>query len=190
MRPVRNPGSFIGKIIWFAALGFGVLFLSGPVIGIVCVLLACVLSVASVLFPFVIVGLIVGLPIRAIFRRKTPSWSDVHRVADKVWRGSFVVPVRTANSVCRGAVTRFNGAGDRVRSGAQSLGAFFVEVICGAAVGTLFGLIASLDHPREEYLVYAGSAGAVLGIGVGLSRFRAWRGEVLEGEGWRVASET
>jgi hypothetical protein len=46
-------------------------------------------------------------------------------------------------------------------------------------VGALFGLIASLEHPRPEFLVYAGSAGAVLGIGVGLSRFRSWQSQEI-----------
>lgn len=175
MRHLRSPDGFFRKVFWLAALGFGVLFLSGPVIGIVCGILAVVLAVASTLFPFVIVGLIVWLPCRALFKGKPPSWSDVHVNAGKVWKASFVMPVHTATDVCRGAVTRFHGAGDRIKSGAQSLGAFFVEVISGAAVGALFGLIASLEHPRKEYILYAGSAGAVMGIGVGLSRFRAWQ---------------
>jgi hypothetical protein len=179
MRHARGPGCFIRKVFWFAALGFGVLFLSGPVIGIVCSILAVVLAIASVLFPFVIVGLIVGLPVRAILRGKQVAWSDVHQGAEKVWKTAFVAPVATASDVCRGAVTRFHGAGDRIKTGAQSLGAFFVEVISGAAVGTLLGLIASpsLEHPRPDYLVYAGSAGAVMGFGVGLSRFRSWQTE-------------
>jgi hypothetical protein len=180
MRYARGPGCFIRKLFWLAALGFGVLFLSGPVIGIVCVVLAVVLSIASTLFPFVIIGLLVWLPFRAIFRGKQVAWSDVHHGAGKVWKATFLVPVSTANDVCRGAVTRFHGAGERIKTGAQSLGAFFVEVISGAAVGALFGLIASLEHPRKDYILYAGSAGAVMGIGVGLSRFRAWR---VEGEG-------
>ena len=175
MRYARGPGCFIRKVFWLAALGFGVLFLSGPVIGIVCSILAVVLAIASVLFPFVILGLIVGLPLRAILRGKQVAWSDVHQGAGKVWKTTFVAPVNTASDVCRGAVTRFHGAGERIKTGAQSLGAFFVEVISGAAVGTLFGLIASLEHPRTDYLVYAGSAGAVMGIGVGLSRFRSWQ---------------
>ena len=183
MRFARGTGCIVRKVFCLAAIGFGVLVLSGPVIGVVCVVLGIVLSIASMLFPFAIVGLIVWLPLRAIFGNKETKWSDVQKNARTVFQGSFVVPVRTASGVCRGAVTRFHGAGDRIKSGAQSLGAFFVEVICGAAVGTLFGLIASLEHPREEYLIYAGSAGAVLGIGVGLSRFRAWRAELVEGGG-------
>jgi hypothetical protein len=175
MRNDRGPGCFVRKVFWLAALGFGVLFLSGPVIAIVCALLAVVLSIASTLFPFVIIGLVVWLPFRAMFKGKQPEWSDVHERAGKVWKAAFVMPVNTATDVCRGAVTRFQGAGERIKSGAQSLGAFFVEVISGAAVGALFGLIASLEHPRKEYLIYAGSAGAVMGIGVGLSRFRAWQ---------------
>ena len=190
MRFARGPGCFIRKVFWLAALGFGVLFLSGPVIGIVCLMLGAFLSIASILFPFVVIGLIVGLPIRALAGGKNANWSDVQKRAGSVWRGAFVIPVRTANGICRGAVTRFDGAGDRIRTGAQSLGAFFVEVFCGAAVGTLFGLMASFDHPQEHFLVYAGSAGAVLGIGVGLSRFRAWRGEIVEGNDWRIASES
>jgi hypothetical protein len=175
MRHVGNPGCFLRKVFWFAALGFGVLFLSGPVIGIVCAILALVLGIASTLFPFVIIGLLVWLPFRALFKGKQPTWADLHENAGMVWKASFVMPVNAAAEVCRGAVTRFRGAGDRIKSGAQSLGAFFVEVISGAAVGALFGLIASLEHPRKEYLLYAGSAGAVMGIGVGLSRFRAWQ---------------
>lgn len=181
MRFARGTGCIVRKVFCLAAIGFGVLVLSGPVIGIVCVFLGIVLSIASMLFPFVLIGLIVGLPLRALFGNKKMNWSDVHKRAGYVWRGSFVLPVRTASGVCRGAVTRFHGAGDRIKNGAKSLGAFFFEVLCGAAVGTLFGLIASLEHPREEYLIYAGSAGAVLGIGVGLSRFRAWRTELVEG---------
>lgn len=176
MRHAHGPGCLVRKVLWFAALGFGVLFLSGPVIGIVLALLAVVLSIASTLFPFVIIGLLVWLPFRALSKGKQPNWSELRENAGKVWKASFVMPVHTATDVCRGAVTRFQGAGDRIRSGAQSLGAFFVEVISGAAVGALFGLIASLEHPRKEYLLYAGSAGAVMGIGVGLSRFRAWQG--------------
>jgi hypothetical protein len=183
MRFARGGGCFVRKVFCLAAIGFGVIVLSGPVIAIVSVFLGIVLSIASVLFPFVLIGLVVGLPLRAIFGDKKTNWSDVQKRAGVVWRGSFVLPVRTANGVCRGAVTRFYGAGERIRSGAQSLGAFFIEVLCGAAVGTLFGLIASLEHPREDYLIYAGSAGAVLGIGVGLSRFRAWRAELVEGGG-------
>jgi hypothetical protein len=175
MRYVRGPGCFIRKVFWLAALGFGVLILSGPVIAIVSIVLTVVLSIATTLFPLVIVGLIFGLPIRALFKGRQASWSDVHQGADKVWRATFVVPVHTASDICRGAVTRFNGAGERIKTGAQILGAFFVEVISGAAVGVLFGLIASLEHPRRDYLLYAGSAGAVMGIGVGLSRFRAWQ---------------
>jgi hypothetical protein len=190
MRFDRGPGSFVRKVFWLAALGFGVLFLSGPVIAIVSLVLGLFLSIASVLFPFVLLGLIFWLPIRAIAGGKNVSWTDVQSRATTIWRRSFVVPVRTANGVCRGAVTRFHGAGERIRSGAQSLGAFFVEVFCGAAVGALFGLIACLDHPRPEYLTYAGSAGAVLGIGVGLSRFRAWRSELSDGDGWQVAGES
>ncbi|HEV8059095.1 MAG TPA: hypothetical protein VGP68_04455, partial [Gemmataceae bacterium] len=179
MRYVRGPGCFIRKVFWLAALGFGVLILSGPVIAIVSVVLTVVLTIASTLFPLVIVGLIFGLPIRALFKGKQAAWSDVHQGADKVWQAAFVAPVHTATDVCRGAVTRFHGAGDRIKTGAQILGAFFVEVISGAAVGTLFGLIASLEHPRRDYLLYAGSAGAVMGIGVGLSRFRAWHAHEL-----------
>jgi hypothetical protein len=181
MRLARESGCFVRKVFWLAAIGFGVLFLSGPVIGIVCMVLAIVLGIASMLSPFVVVGLIVWLPFRALFRGKDVSWSDVHHQAGFVWRSSFVVPVRTANGICRGAVTRFQGAGERIKIGARSLGAFFVEVICGAAVGALFGLMASsFDYPRTDYLIYAGSAGAVLGIGVGLSRFRAWQGELAD----------
>jgi hypothetical protein len=176
MRHMRTPGCVFRKVFWLAALGFGVLFLSGPVIGIVCVILAVVLSIASTLFPFVIIGLVVWLPFRALYKGKQPTWSDIHQNANMVWKASFVMPVSTAADVCRGAITRFQGAGERIKSGAQSLGAFFVEVVSGAAVGVLFAFIASsLEQPRKEHLLYAASAGAVMGIGVGLSRFRAWQ---------------
>src|SRR5258707_15204365 len=84
MRYVPGPGCFLRKVFWLAALGFGVLFLSGPVIAIVSVVLMVVLSIASTLLPLVIVGLIVWLPFRASLKGKQVAWSDVHHAAEQV----------------------------------------------------------------------------------------------------------
>jgi hypothetical protein len=176
MSHMHHPRTVAHKILAFVLLGLAIVFLSGPVIAVVAILFSVAFAIVSPLLPFALIGFLVWLPFRLLKVGKTAAWSDVHYKAGVICKTAFAGPVQTAAGVCKQAVSRSHECAERARLTAYNLGAFFCEVICGAAVGALFGYLVTYDpeakHVAEDPIIIAAMAGALLGIGVGLSRFQ------------------
>lgn len=184
----RNPGHFIKKFFWFALIGFCVLMLAGPavglaagVLGLAIGLVAAVLSVAIPILPFVAIGWVVAWSYKknvARLRREEIK-KDIREACDQfkqnvqeVCRDKIAPQVEKATQAYHDAVPHVKDAADRAKDGAGRVASFFVETVSGACLGVLLGLVCAGERDRAVYVAAAGLAGAGIGIGIGLSRLQ------------------
>jgi hypothetical protein len=149
------------KVILLAGLGFLTLLLIGPVLAVV----ATAVAVVAAVLPFILLGLAVWFPLqRWLCGRRPPSWHRLPRVK-AAWQ-------RTA-----GAVRRHGSqVGDTLRASGRTVAAFSLEVLSGAALGALLGLLRSPEGSVSALAILAGAGlGALVGVLVALARVRAWR---------------
>ena len=88
------PGRSIGKVCYFALIGFLALLLAGPVLGLLSVLFSIIVAIFSaalvafvVILPFAILGFVIVAPIKALSTGRPVQWSRLGNLCQKLWRG-------------------------------------------------------------------------------------------------------
>lgn len=167
-----HPGlpGFLKGLLLLALMGFALIFLSGPVLALFSVLFTIFVVVFSLLLPFLVIGLLVWLPIRFLFRGRQEAVRGFYR-AGQGWCRASVVPLQSGVHVCRRAYEAGRSAGRKGHDLGRLLGGVIVEAVCGALVGVLMGAIASTQYrPAETPLALGALIGGSLGMVVGVSR--------------------
>ncbi len=167
------PGHVLGKIGYFAAIGFLAILLAGPVLGLLSVVLSIALAIFSaaltvfiVILPFVIVGFVIMAPIEGALTGRPVQWSRLGDMCRGLWLKIWGLAWWFWKKLL-GSLHFF-----RRKMAALSIyvRVVFWEVVCGALVGAfLGGMVALHDLDKPEILIGA-LIGAILGAVVGTSR--------------------
>jgi hypothetical protein len=154
-----------------AVIGMGVMFLSGPLIGLFAMILAFILAGFSILLPFVVLGLLVWLPFRLLCYGSHAAWDDVCRTGRALWWAAGAAPIRGCVRSCSGAGRLGKQVGERMRNVGRPRGRRLIETLCGAPVGALIGAGIGLQSSAPEVPILIGAlVGAVLGYCVGAAK--------------------
>lgn len=167
------PGRAIGKIFYFALIGFLALLLAGPALGLLSVLLSIFLTIFSialaafvVILPFAILGFLVVAPIKAVSTGRPVDWRRLGAICGSLWRGVLGV----AWWCWRKLVAFIQFLRKKAVALAIYIRAVYWEVLCGAGVGGFLGAaVAWYDLDKPEIFIGA-ALGAILGALVGISR--------------------
>jgi hypothetical protein len=156
---------FLRKFALLALVGFLVVLLVGPVLGIL-----------GIMFGFAVVGLLFWIPVRAFLLGQPPDWASYRDLTRKC-RGA--VFVRFCHAWRRGHDVL--GHAQEVSQRAWATGCYVAnilrEIICGMLVGALIGWMhgSPSGWPVEQSVVLGIMAGAAIGVLVGIASRRPVR---------------
>jgi hypothetical protein len=167
------PGRSIGKICYFALIGFLALLLAGPVLGLLSVLFSIIVAIFSaalvafvVILPFAILGFVIVAPIKALSTGRPVQWSRLGNLCQKLWRG-----ILGAAWWCSRKLVAFI---QFLRWKAALFSIYvrvvFWEVVCGAGVGGFLGGMLAVHDPDKPEIIIGPIIGGILGALVGASR--------------------
>jgi hypothetical protein len=168
------PGRSIGKICYFALIGFLTIILAGPALGLLSLLLSLFLAIFSaavtvfvVILPFAVLGFVIVAPIKAVTTGRPIQWNRLGAWCHELWRGIL----RVAWWCWRKLVGFLHFFRSKVALLTIYLrGAVIWEALCGAAVGGFLGGMLTLGDPDKPEIIIGAVLGAVLGALVGISR--------------------
>ncbi len=167
------PGRTIGKVCYFALIGFVALLLAGPVFGLLSVLFSIIVAIFTaalvaflVILPFAILGFVVVAPIKALSTGRPVQWSRLGTLCQKLWRGLL----GTAWWCSRKLVAFIQFLRRKAALLSIYVRVVFWEVVCGAAVGGFLGGMVALHDPQKPEIIIGALIGAVLGALVAASR--------------------
>lgn len=145
--------AFLRKLICLALLGFVVVMVSGPLF-----------AVLGILIGFAMIGLLVWVPMRCMGFGRPIEWHRVREVGKKCWG-----PVAGGCNRLGGELL-IHGQPylERVRETGRFLARLAREMMSGAVVGAMLGLIPALHHGNDLSILPGIVLGALLGVGVGL----------------------
>jgi hypothetical protein len=149
------------KAAIMTAIGFLVIVLGGPLLGLIATLL-----------PFLLVGFLIWLVIRMVILGPLVVGRFIGRVVRGVFR-IVTAPPRLIFRLIRGGVVRVGHGVGRMSGFVRGI---FWETVCGAAVGAMLGMIGGVQHEDAEFRVPIGAViGGFIGLLAGASRSRATR---------------
>jgi hypothetical protein len=194
---VTSAGRVLRLVSFLAVLGFLTVILVGPVLALVIGVLSLIVGLLITVLPFAVIGLLVWGAYAAVTTRdRRAAWQRLGRRAASVWRWLVTAPLAACGRLCAWgvgvgrtlaplAVPAARRAGEvardgvevsvalaergacQARSAARRVGGVLLEMVGGAAVGTILVCLADKSqHGRE--LVLSIAAGAVAGAFVGL----------------------
>jgi hypothetical protein len=172
------PKYFLGRVFYFAFLGFLVLLLSGPALAflgfafsIALAIISFAIAILAVVLPFALLGFLIWAPLHALVSGKRVEWRILGRICYFFYDKLFRFPKRV--------LTGMSHSGQVVRQKVSGLSGhirvILIETACGALVGFMLGVMADYmsGHPQIEGVIAIGALiGAVLGALVGISRIQ------------------
>jgi hypothetical protein len=199
---VASAGRVLRLVFFLAVLGFLTVILIGPVLALTIASLTIIVGLLIAAAPFIVVGLGVWGVYIALSPERRGSWQRLRARSAAIGHWAVTVPPSACRRVCAwgygagrrlapiavpaarrageaardgveaGAALAERGAA-RARSAAQIVTGVVLEVVGGAAVGTILVCLAD-STPRSPILgmhIAAGAAvGAFLGLLVGAAR--------------------
>jgi hypothetical protein len=157
MENVPSTAILLRKVALWTLIGVGVIFLSGPV-----------LTIIGVILPFALVGALVWLVIRAIIAGPRAVGRTIRTVGGGALRVVAAGPRWAGRQLGRSA--RFLGVA--ALTSVAFLGRLLFPTLAGAILGAVLGVIGGIQHDDADVRV---PAGAVIGAGVGLLAGFVWR---------------
>jgi hypothetical protein len=149
MERLHSTSEIIRKVALLTLLGFLVVFLIGPV-----------LTVLGVVLPFALVGLLVWLPIRVFVQRREINWSGLPNKAGQFLRTVLAIPVRIVGFVLSAIAALL-----RLVVGAIGLGLrILLPAVAGALLFGVLGAIGGANHHDAEFRI---PAAVLIGAGLG-----------------------
>ncbi len=168
-----HPGPTIGRIFYFALIGFLAILLAGPVLGLLSLLLSIFLTIFSValtvfvvILPFAVLGFVIAAPIKAVTTGRPVEWNRLGAMCHQLWRSILGVAWW-----CWRKLVGFIGF--LLRKGALLsvyVRVVFWEALCGAGVGGFLGGMIALHDPAKPEIIIGAVLGAALGCIVAASR--------------------
>jgi hypothetical protein len=173
MKGRQGPVTLLGKIGFFALIGLAAVFLAGPVLTLLSLVLSFGLLMFSLALPLALIGLLVWVPLRALFQGTAVAWKDTQEIGKGMW-AFFVVPIRSCARGAAGTMEIGQRVQRRIHGLACCVRGVFVETICACLVGGFLGaLITGSTRQLGVSILFGTLTGAVLGILVGVSGLRA-----------------
>jgi hypothetical protein len=161
MENLQGTGEVIRKVAIITLIGFLAVVLIGPV-----------LTIAGVLLPFALVGLLVYVPYRLFVVSKQGGLPAVQQAGQKAVRTAVAFPVWVVSKVI-GFIAFV------LRTIFRIIGTIFGLVFAvggGAAVGAILGTIGGLQYHDADARIPAGALiGAAVGLIIMLTRSRSSR---------------
>jgi hypothetical protein len=157
MENVQGTAVLLRKIALWTLIGVGVVFLSGPV-----------LTVVGVILPFALVGALVWLVIQAIIAGPRAVGRTIRTVGGGALHLIVAGPRWAGRQVFR--AVRFTGA--TALAGLVFLSRLLFPTLAGAILGAVLGVVGGIQHDDADVRV---PAGAIIGAGVGLLAGAMWR---------------
>jgi hypothetical protein len=174
---IHHTATGFRHILLLALLGFGVVFLSGPVIALASIVLSVVVTVAAIVLVFALIGFLVWAPVYMIYAGREAAGERIAHMGRAVGgtlRRLALIGGRTAAWPVGVASRLFRGG----LYATKVTGRFVAEVVIigltGAVLGAALGLGLSLmNHQSPAHLVplnalvgggIAASVGAVLAL--------------------------
>ena len=199
---VASAGRVLRLVSFLAVLGFLTVVLIGPVLALVIAAMTLIIGLLIAAGPFILVGLVVWGVTVALSPERRAAWQRLRARTGAVGRWVVAVPLAACGRVCAWgygvgrslapvAVPAARRAGEvarqgveagvvlaergavKARSAAQVVGGVMLEVIGGAAVGTILVCLAdtSMRGPVLALHIAGGAiVGALLGLLVGAAR--------------------
>jgi hypothetical protein len=147
MPSVPHATTGLRQILLLALLGFGVLFLSGPIIAVASVVLSLVLAAAAIVLTFALIGFVVWAPIYFVYAGHEAASEKIGNMGravgntlrrlGHVGRRAVEIPAYFVARVYRGGlhVTKVTG---------RFVGEVVMLGVGGAALGAVLGLVFSM----------------------------------------------
>lgn len=169
MESLHSTADIIRKVALFSLVGFLAIFLIGPV-----------LTLLGVLLPFAVVGFLVWLPFRLVVQRKQINWSGLPEKAGQIVRtvitlpfriGAKVlsIPVRIIAYLAAAVIGLLRLAGGLIGVALRIV----LPTVAGAILFAILGAIGGMNHQDVEFrLPAAALIGATIGALYGLFNFR------------------
>ena len=149
MESLHSTVDIVRKVALFTLVGFLVVFLIGPVITLI-----------GIVLPFALVGLLVWLPFRLFIQRRQINWGGVPEKAGRAVRTVFMFPVRVVAfglSAVLGLLRLVGGVlGFALR--------ILIPAVAGALLFAVLGAIGGVAHADAEFRV---PAAALIGAAIG-----------------------
>jgi hypothetical protein len=156
MEKLEGAVPIIRKIAIITLVGFLVMVLAGPA-----------LTVAGILLPFAVVGLLVWIPFKGFMLWKQGGWEAVQHATRKGFGYVFAVPVWILSRVFRGATWILGSVFGLI---GFILG-LILPTLLGTVGGAILGAIGGMEHQDADFRIPAGAAiGALVGLMAGALR--------------------
>jgi hypothetical protein len=164
-----GPVCWLRKFGFFALIGLAVIFLTGPVIAVVSVVLSFVVVAVSLLLPAAVLGFLIWVPVRSLFTGSGAAWRDVRRTTQVVGQ-TIAVPVRSSLRLCQRTVQLGQRASQPAAGAASLLLGIVVETISGALVGALLVAVSGLSGVQPWHYWFGALLGSLFGALVAITR--------------------
>jgi hypothetical protein len=150
MESLHSTAEIIRKVALLTVVGFLAVFLIGPV-----------LTLVGVVLPFALVGFLVWLPFRLFVQRRQVNWSGLPRKAGQVAGSILSIPVRIIAFVASLALGILRLVGGVLGFALRII----LPTVAGAFLFALLGAIGGVSHQDAEFRI---PAAALIGAAIGL----------------------
>jgi hypothetical protein len=149
MESLHSTANLVRKVALLTLVGFLVVFLIGPV-----------LTVLGVILPFALVGFLVWLPFRLFVQRRQVDWSGLPEKAGRAIRSVLTFPIRVGAYVLSAAIGLLRLVGGVIGLTLRIL----IPALAGAVLFALLGAVGGMTHQDAEFRI---PAAALIGAGIG-----------------------
>jgi len=149
MESLQSTGDIVRKVALLTLVGFLVVFLIGPV-----------LTLLGVILPFALVGFLVWLPFRLFVQRRQVNWSGLPEKAGRAVRSVLAFPIRVVAFVLSTAKGLLRLVGGVIGFALRII----IPALAGAFLFALLGAIGGVTHKDAEFRI---PAAALIGAGIG-----------------------
>lgn len=150
MESLHSTAEIVRKVALLTVVGFLVVFLIGPA-----------LTLIGVVLPFALVGFLVWLPFRLVVQRRRIDWSGVPRRAGEAVRTIVTLPLRIVAFVASVLFGLLRLVGGVIGFALRIL----VPTVAGALLFAVLGAIGGVTHQDAEFRI---PAAALIGAAIGL----------------------
>lgn len=149
MESLYSMADMVRKLGVLTLLGFLIVFLIGPV-----------LTVLGVILPFALVGFLVWLPFRLFVQKREVNWSGLPRNSGQAIRAVLTLPLRIGRFILSAIIGLL-----RLVAGAVGYALrIIIPAVLGAFLFAVLGAIGGVAHQDAEFRI---PAAALIGAGIG-----------------------
>ena len=169
MESLHSTADMIRKVALFTLVGFLAVFLIGPI-----------LTVLGLVLPFALVGFLVWLPFRLLVQKREINWSGLPQKAGQILRTVLFIPIRIGATILSIPIRIVAFLASAVIGLLRLVGGLLgfvlrmiIPAVAGAFLFALLGAIGGLTHQDAEFRVpVAALIGAAIGALYGAFRTR------------------